>query len=164
MKKNRTVVFLDFDGTTIPLLYEKTLLQLAAFSKNALKSGDKYGMYFHPNCMDNIKRLVDKYQVDIVVTSTWKNTLGLEGLQEMWVDRAYPGRIIGITPKGADLNKRGLEIQNYLNANPNITKYVIIDDMGDAFYEKSQLPYLVQCDPDLGFTEVKQREACRVLG
>lgn len=163
MENNKPIIFLDFDGTTIPLFFEKTMVQLQKLSQDQLKSSDRYGLYFHSGCMENITKIVEKYNVDIVVTSTWKNHLGLLKLQEMWKYRGYHGNIIGITPENNDLNKRGLEIRAFLTQNPNKTGYVIIDDMGESFFEKEQVKQMVLCNPDFGFTDDKFMECCKIL-
>lgn len=152
MKNPNPIIFLDFDGTTIPIFYEKTLEQLSKLTNNSLKSKDKYGTYFHPDIMNNIKTIVEKYNADIVIISTWKNDMSLELLQEMWKNRGYSGKIIGVTPNLGNPNKRGLEIKAYLKENLYITNYVIIDDMNESFFEKDQIDKLVVCNPNYGFT------------
>lgn len=154
-------LFLDFDGTTLPLHYENFLKQMNIVSKGKSVGKDKYGYFFSPEVMDNIKVLVDKFDPDIIITSTWKNDLKLFGLQQMWIERGYAGRLYDIT-EPININKRGLEIKGYLKNN-EYDKYIIIDDMGSDFFEPEQISSLIQCDPNFGFDKEKLKEAIKLL-
>lgn len=154
-------IFLDFDGTTLPLHYENFLKQMSIVSKGKSIGKDKFGYFFSPEVMDNIKVLVDKFNPDIIITSTWKDDLKYLGLSNMWKDRGYAGKLYDVT-KPININKRGLEIKEYLKNN-EYDKYIIIDDMGVEFFESEQIPYLVQCDPNFGFDKEKLKEAIKLL-
>jgi hypothetical protein len=161
--QNENILFLDFDGTTIPSYYIKALEQLEKVSNNTLKSKDKFGSYFHPDCMNYINQIIVEFNLGIVITSTWKNDMGLSKLQDMWKYRGYKGEIVGITNFSKNLNKRGLEIKEYLNNNPHIDKYIIIDDMSEKFFESEQLNNLIICEPYFGITKIEYNKACKLL-
>lgn len=159
MKK--TAIFLDFDGTTLPIIYEKFLIQMNLLTKGSLSGKDKYGFHFLPEIMNNIKIITDKFNSDIIITSTWRNDFGLDGMKQMWTDRGYGGKVIGIT-KNIDINKRGSEINIFLNHN-HYDNYVIIDDMNQRFFLPSQESHLVICEPNFGFDSNKLKEAIEIL-
>ncbi len=156
-----TAIFVDFDGTTLPLHYKNFLKQMNIVSKGKSVGKDKFGYFFSPEVMDNIKVLVDKFNPDIIITSTWKDDLKYTGLSSMWRDRGYAGIVYDVT-KPININKRGLEIKEYLKYN-DYDKYIIIDDMNEQFFEPEQIPYLIQCDPNFGFDKEKLKEAIKLL-
>lgn len=120
------VIFLDFDGVL-----------------NVIPQGhDYYGGIFHPEFVENLRRIINETGAKLVISSSWRHG-GLERMRKMWEHRQYPGEIIGITPdlrwrtKDSDLDRnedkmvRGDEIQSILDQHPQISNYVIIDDDND---------------------------------
>lgn len=117
------VIFLDFDGVL-----------------NVIPQGhDDYGGIFHPEFVDNLRRIIDETGAKLIISSTWRH-MGLERLHQMWESRGYPGEIIGITPdlwRGVDDEEfgekmeRGHEIQAILDQHTQISNYVILDDDDD---------------------------------
>ena len=117
------VIFLDFDGVL-----------------NVIPQGhDDFGGIFHPQFVDNLKRILDETGAKLIISSSWRHG-GLERMKRMWEFRGYPGDIIAITPDlwrnvvGEDFHERmerGHEIQSILDRMPEITNYVIIDDDDD---------------------------------
>ena len=87
MKK---IIFLDFDGVLNTEHYQG-LLQYQGKSWQ-----DKYGAFFDPNAVKQLKRIIDATGADIVVESSWKY-LGLDAMKELWDVRNLPGRVIDIT-------------------------------------------------------------------
>ena len=90
MKK---ILFLDFDGVLVTDRYQMQLLD-----DGVQLHVDEYGARFDPVCVENLRRIIDSNDADIVIPSTWKMRLGLEGLQKMWDARRLPGKVIGVTP------------------------------------------------------------------
>lgn len=159
---NNKIIFLDFDGTLLPTLYEKFLKTFDQISKSNISSSDVYGLYFHPDCMNNLRILIQaSIDPKIVLTTTWKNDTSLNNLINMWGERGYSGKIIGKTPH-VDNSKRGLEIQKYLEENP-CEKYVILDDMSESFFLEEQIPFLVKCDEQYGFGKKELSKALGIL-
>jgi hypothetical protein len=123
------VIFLDIDGVLNVIPQEH----------------DKWGAHFHKHFVDNLKRIIDVTGAKIVITSTWRMGNGLPGMIEMWKERELPGEVVGVTPnfmwKTGSTLQRGKEIDAYLEENPEITNYVIIDD--DSDMEPHQLENFV---------------------
>ena len=155
------IIFLDFDGVLNTEHYQNFLYHEGKPWQN------KYGAFFDPEAVAQLKRIIDATNADIVVESSWKY-LGLEAMQEMWEVRNMPGRIIDITPSSvsdswllsANLEDiepamghcKGMEIASWLSDNAKKeTKYVIIDD--EYVILNSQLPHFILSNPYDGITE-----------
>ena len=163
----RKVIFLDIDGV---LNTKWWYTQMDRYTPK-----DKYGYAFDPNAVANLKRIIDETGADIVISSSWKS-FGLSELEEMWQDRALPGKLIGITPNSvsdemllnADLDHmelfsiRGMEIKEWLSKHgKKVSHYVIIDDMDNMLQE--QQPHFVWIDPEVGITEGNAAQAIMIL-
>lgn len=163
----RKVIFLDIDGVL------NTGRWHAQMGGNIPR--DKYGYTFDPNAVANLRKILDETGAEIVISSSWKS-FGLFELEEMWQDRALPGKLIGITPNSvsdemllnADLDHmelfsiRGMEIKEWLTKyGKHVSHYVIIDDMDNMLQE--QRPYFVWIDPEVGITEGNAAQAIMIL-
>ena len=131
------IIFLDIDGVLNVMNPER----------------DVYGSLFHPQFVENLKRLVEETGAKIVISSTWRFS-GLEWLSAMWLDREMPGQLLDITPFTASPelierhydpmmggSERGYEIQQWLEDHV-VDRYVIIDDDNDMLL--TQNPSFVQ--------------------
>lgn len=123
------VLFLDIDGV--------------------LNSADWYGHRPHKFLKDNpeesdweceldpaalalFKKLVhDNPDLQIVISSTWRLNYELDEFKRRFAQMftIEPSRVIDKTPRLGSI--RGLEIQDWLNRNPQVTKFAIIDDDSD---------------------------------
>ncbi len=148
-------IFLDFDGVLLPTLYEQFLITFEKISKSNIKAKDQFGYFFHPDCINNLNKLLDHDDNKrLIITSTWKNDMMFDDIINMLVNRGFNvdgisiSKTINIKP-----DKRGLEIQDYIDRyiNLNNDKYIIIDDMGENFFLENQKPFLIKCDEKYGF-------------
>ena len=48
---------------------------------------DEYGCVFDPNCIKNLKHIIDQTGADIVVSSSWKYLMSYQDFLNMWKDR-----------------------------------------------------------------------------
>lgn len=129
------IIFLDFDG----VLSTDNYLDLLSETKS--KTSDYWGRLFDPECVNSLKRIVDKTEARIVVTSSWRNYLSIWQFILMWKLRNMPGILAGVTPKSSIY--RGNEIAKWLNIHRNITNYIIIDDMDYLQFNADQATHLV---------------------
>ena len=144
MKK---ILFLDFDGVMVTDTY---LIHLTNAGSLLL---DSHGYRFDPICVEELKKIIDSTDAEIVVISTWKMEMGLDGIQKMWDARQLPGKVIGVTPD-IDPIHRGNEIDAWLDANPGAVRYAIIDDTPFLnFFNEEQLPHLFKVDERTGLNE-----------
>lgn len=124
------VIFLDFDGVMDTTRYNNYLNYMG------LPEHDKYGAVFDPNCIKNLKRIIDATGADIVVSSTWKDFMTYKEILDMWEYRQLPGFVTDTTPTCS--RKRGDEIDRWLNECNTKCEYVIIDDMDETQFNEHQ--------------------------
>jgi hypothetical protein len=139
MKK---IIFLDFDGVMDTAYYDHIC------SKNGLPISDKYGILFDPNCVKNLKNIIDQTGADIVVSSTWKDFMSYKQILDMWKDRELPGFVTDVTPSA--WRHRGDEIDAWLDECKTECQYVIIDDLDEQNFNEHQIPRLLVVNPFFG--------------
>jgi methionine--tRNA ligase beta chain len=131
------IIFLDIDG----------VLNVDYADK------DQFGHIFREEFVQNLKEIIEKTNAKIVISSTWKDK-GIERMLALWKERDLPGEISDITPDCVDVCestnivyydqvKRGHEIKLWLDRHPEVTHYVILDDIQDFLVE--QQDYFVNC-------------------
>ena len=151
----RKIIFLEFFGVMITDRHQSQLMA----SGSPLR--DEYGLIFDPECVENLKQIVDSTGADIVVISTWKVGLRLKGIRQMWDDRCLPGKVVGVTPN-IDPASRGNEIAVWLDAQTDAVRYVIIDDIAFLFREE-QMPHLFKVDERTGLDSETAKKAAEYL-
>ncbi len=139
------VIFLDFDGViTIPPKW-----------------------HLDPDKIRWVKKIVDETGAKIVASSSWR--FGLKRNFE-WALEEMPNEemivwlrdnIIDITPTVGLGNGRGGEIQKWLNDNPDVENYIILDDDSDML--DNQLYHFVQTCYEHGIGESEAIYAIKVL-
>ena len=142
------ILFLDFDGVLHPWdpkiqLNEKQMFSLKPLLENTLRS--------FPD-------------VEIVITSSWRQKYSLEKLRRLFSPE-FASRIIGVTPptrrdeRGRYPNGcRGQEILQWLYQNRrNVDQWLALDDL-EWMFEPSLRNRLILCDSATGLTEQKINE------
>lgn len=173
----RKIIFLDFDGVlnnTSSLLYHQRILG------NGFASPDQISVAL-------IDRLIEASGAEVVVSSSWRQGKTVPMIQQIlqkefglvnWsrvTDRTrehnYNKRnmltLDEISGMSADeipdySDKRGHQIQDWLDANPDVTHYVILDDDGDMLPE--QWDNFVRTNHDHGFKVDDLEKAAKILG
>ena len=156
----KRIVFLDFDGVM------DTGHHCNRLNYQGLPENDKYGVLFDPDCVKNLERIIEETGAEIVVTSSWKDWMSYEQFLQMWKDRNLPGFVTDTTPSCS--NHRGDEISSWLSLFSKIEngaecRYVIIDDMGEADFNKDQVSHLVSVDSFYGLNEKACLQAISIL-
>lgn len=114
------VLFLDFDGvlnSAASFLWEKR--------KKTLRIQDTLS----PICASNLQFILERDRdIKVVISSTWRRIHTLVELKNV-LDKygVFDAKIISQTPMYMD-SHRGREIRAWLDDNPNVTKYAILDD------------------------------------
>ena len=140
----KNILFLDFDGVLVTDRGQQYHLE----ANGTLR--DDHGALFDPECVGCLKEIIDATDADIVVSSTWKMEMGLDGIRQMWSDRNLPGKVIGVTPD-IDPIHRGDEIAAWLTSYGEDCCFAIIDDTPFTdFFRKEQQPHLFKVDERIG--------------
>ena len=86
------IIFLDFDGVMDTEYYDYIL------SEADKPISDEYGLLFDPECVKNLKYIIDSTGADIVISSTWKDIMSYQEILDMWKYRDLPGFVTDVTP------------------------------------------------------------------
>ena len=150
-------IFLDFDGVMDTAYYDHVL------NKNGLPGNDLFGTVFDPNCVKNLKHIIDQTGADIVVSSSWKYLMTYRDFLDMWEYRGLPGFVTDVTPTPLVRRNRGDEIDAWLNECNAECQYVIIDDFDGSNFNEHQIPRLLVVNPFFGLDEDTAERAIWLL-
>lgn len=171
MKK---ILFLDIDGVVCTNFDLRQDYYLG--SDNAL-----FEWYtLDPNCVQQLNEIVSCTNCDIVISSSWRKTFGIEELKDLFEQNGflYSDNIVGTTGVFYDWIKpglhvpsiRGLEIKVWLDLNVRKTPtgftnndftYCIVDDDTDMLL--AQLSNFVNTISTSGLTKENAQEIIRIL-
>lgn len=129
------VIFLDIDGV---LNSDTDFFELRKFGHpvNEIK-GSKV---INRGCLALLQQILEDTDAKIVLSSTWRHLYTLEEMHEMFTARDFnlPFEVWhDITPtlsrgfSDDHTYHRGAEIRDYLDAHPEVEKFVILDDLLD---------------------------------
>lgn len=139
------VIFLDFDGVMTSVLYNNKLACLG------FPEYDEYGVLFAPDCVSNLRRIVEETGAEIVVTSDWKHRMSYKEMLAMWKKRGLPGFVTDMVP--ICYRHRGDEIDRWLKDSKLCCPYVIIDGLPMTNFNNHQIPHLFRVDKFIGLDE-----------
>jgi hypothetical protein len=131
------VIFLDFDGVL-----------------NTNMGRGSMPDYSNDPCAEEhlevLGRIVRRSKAKVVIASAWRHFWPIEQCRRYFIRKAIPAEIIDTTPPDSPKGTaRGFEIQDWLDANPFVTHFVIIDDDKDMAHLRHKLVWI---DPDKGLT------------
>ena len=149
------IIFLDFDGVMDTEYYDHLL------SEADKPISDEYGLLFDPECVKNLKYIIDSTGADIVVSSTWKDFMTYQEILDMWKYRGLPGFVTDVTPTVS--KHRGDEIDAWLKECHEECNYVIIDDLDAGNFNEHQIPRLLIVNPIFGLDEYTAERAIKIL-
>jgi HAD domain in Swiss Army Knife RNA repair proteins len=149
------IIFLDIDGVLI-----------------AYPEGEHTPPVFTPRCVEAFKTILTAIPAaKVVFSSTWRLPAHVNRLHEQWARHGFPESLaIDGTPdlRGeldvSRLHRRGIEIQAWLDANPQISRWVVIDDEKPAIESILGCERCVFTNPARGLTEGDAERAGRILG
>lgn len=145
------VIFLDIDGV---LNNRKSMND--AFNNGIFPTGNAMMHTVDPDCVDRLKKFVETTGASIVVSSTWRIFMDEVHRAFKWC-KWEDAPIIGRTGK---FGARGLEIDEWLKHNPQVTKYVIFDDDSFDIHQKTKL---VKTAHEVGLTDEDCALAQKIL-
>jgi hypothetical protein len=115
---------------------------------------------FLPECMKELKRIVDMCGASIVLSTTWRETEAGRAAVKQQLDKAGipASKVIGCTPH-FESNSRAAEISDWVSTH-SITRYVALDDM-EMDLDQS---HFVRTDMGCGLTAADATLAIKILG
>ena len=126
----------------------------------------------NPEGIKLLNEILDATGAKVVISSSWRNIVGYERMQEILDARGFTGEVIGQTPTVPELpksfqgtGKRGTEIEVWLakNTHLNVCDYfVILDDMGPTQFD-SLTGHLVQTSWASGLRPEHVKRAVEIL-
>jgi hypothetical protein len=151
---NAPIIFLDIDGVLVP-------------------TSDSLPMYpvFLPRCVEALKLLLAAFpRVRVVFSSTWRLPAHVNRLHEQWKEHGFPQSLaidgtpdLRGEPDVSRLHRRGIEIRTWLDANPSVKKWVVIDDERAAIEKTLDLDRCVFTNPVRGLTDEDFERATEIL-
>lgn len=150
------IIFLDFDGVMDTESYDSYLVN------HNIPNVDEYGPVFDPKCVKTLEGILNATGAQIVVSSTWKECMTLDGIRKMWKKRNLPGYILDVTPN-VNPHFRGDEINAWLESQDEEWHYAIIDDLDASQFTEEQLPYFVQANPWCGIDEETEQRVLYLM-
>jgi histidinol phosphatase-like enzyme len=134
-KSKQMYLFLDVDGVLTPKLANKE---------------DEYKAKFHPEAVKYLRKLLDKFDLKIIISSSWRNDKSFKWIKNRFEEDDI--KIHDITPNHQK-HKRSKQIQMWLDDNgKNYESFAIIDDehpdIGKLFPDN-----FVKVDGKVGFVK-----------
>lgn len=157
------VIFLDIDGV---LLTEEERDRVdEAWPTLGLQK--RCTRLLHTPRLALLQDLVTTTKATVVVSSSWRKTWGLDILRQMFRMVRFHGEIRDITPtvdeNGEDSDDRTTQIMMWLRANPEVTRWVVIDDTQYGWGHPTFKDRTVMPDGSVGFTQENLDRAKEIL-
>jgi hypothetical protein len=132
------VLFLDIDGV-INTVGGELGIRYCTDTFPERKDGSEF---FDPACLWYLRDIITKTECKIVVSSAWRLGVSLDEMKAWFRCEVIRASIIGKTPSfnakshphlvdRSGRVQRGEEILAWLDSNPEVTKYAVLDDDGD---------------------------------
>lgn len=115
------VVFADIDGV---LNHNRIYAECREKAGKTIPSD-----WLDPECIANLNRLCERSGAVIVISSGWRKYLnGHANVAKVLQEKGLTATVIGETPDLGEDSNRWLEIAAWLQTNPRVTKFVVLDD------------------------------------
>lgn len=136
------VIFLDFDGV---------LNSSASFLYESRRKNQRIADTLSAVACSNLQHILDQdADIRLVISSTWRKLHSLQELQNILSSFGINGaKAISVTPSVLS-GDRAQEIKMWLEANPNVTQFVIIDDDSDVLGVKDPRGHVFQTTAEDG--------------
>lgn len=171
-KEKCKIIFLDLDGVLNTANYYDRL------QHEHLPTEDIFGTLFDPKAVEQLSHIIDSTNAKIVISSSWRYS-GIANMRAMWKARQLPGEIYDITSLfvaddyirehmeeenfdfyEAMTSVREMEISAWLQEHPEVTNYVILDDL-DSFRQHEA--HLVKINPKTGIANDDTERVITIL-
>lgn len=167
------ILFLDVDG----VLNSQETFRKRHAAYEAAKAEDAEAVlnehafplgHLDTDLIERLNVICERTGCHIVVSSTWRITRTPEEVAELLTQKGfrYGNVVIDRTGRNAD-DRRGGEIQDWLDKHPEVTHYVILDDdtadiIGD-YTDKKHPNNFVHTDHKLGLQDADVERAILIL-
>jgi hypothetical protein len=145
------VLFLDVDGVI------NSVRSATAFGGFPWTINPEDIKIFDNVAISLIRKICEETNTKIVLSSTWRKTVGWEALRD-----ALNLDIIDATPFTFSDRMRGVEINEWLEKHPEVTKYVIVDDDTDML--EAQKKNFVRVDNLEGLSYKNYKQILTIIG
>lgn len=148
------VIFLDFDGV---------LNSEASFRHEVRRKNSRVSDSLSVVACSNLQYILEQdASVKLIISSTWRKLHTLEELRNILNAYGVNGtRVIATTPSVLS-GDRAHEINLWLEDNPNVTKFVVLDDDDSVLTVKDPRGHIFMTTPEDGFL-FKQAKAIAKL-
>ena len=119
--KEKNLLFLDFDG----------VINGPGFHVEAQKEGlfEKTVELYHPDAVKHLNEIAMEFHTEIIISSSWRH-MGLDYCRRYLYHAGLDASVPIIDTTGRDIPyHRYLEIMHWLDAHPDFTNFVILDDL-----------------------------------
>ena len=166
------VLFLDIDGVlnSGESFHVNHQARLAAEERGEIKIGStgenlRYGWpyaHLYTPHIENLNRIITETGAKIILSSTWRKYNNVQEISTWMKTKGFQFRdsVIGQTQNFNLSYGRGYEIQDWLNQNCDVEKFVILDDDSDMHH---LMPYLIHCDGRFGLSKENADETIALL-
>ena len=119
------------------------------------------GAHLSPSHVERLTRLVAETGAKVVVSSTWRILHKRRKLQALLEAKGFVGEVIGRTSRNHS-GVRGLQILEWLNLHPEVTRWVVLDDEVSDLHD---LPWghVVKTEFALGLLDIHVEQAINIL-
>jgi hypothetical protein len=147
------VIFLDFDG-----VLNHDGLDPDNRMERAHGENDSSVALFWEKCQ-LVQRICQQTGASIVLSTAWRHHFSQSVIEGWLAEKGLTAPIVGITQSKMS-SQRTHEIRWYLEDNPDISRYVVLDDMD---LRDGRFNLFIWCDPMEGLTEEQAEEAIAYL-
>lgn len=147
------VIFLDFDGVLNHdgLDPDNRMERAQGFANPSIALfGEKVAL---------VARICQQTGASIVLSTAWRHHFSQPVIEGWLAEKGLTAPIVGLTPSKTS-SWRTHEIRWYLEDNPDISRYVVFDDMD---LRDGKFDLFIRCDPMEGLTEEQAEEAIAYL-
>lgn len=106
-----------------------------------------------------VERIYQQTGASIVLSTAWRLVFSQPIIKGWLAEKGLTAPVVGITPAKFS-SYRANEIRWYLRDNPDVSRYVILDDMD---LRNGRFDLFIWCDPMEGLTEEQAEEAIAYL-
>lgn len=165
------LLFLDIDGVLNSNVYmssdeyltECNSLGVTPIGREVMDKA--HHLHIDPSAIQILNVLVERSEVKVILSSTWRLKYSLEEMNLMFQKRGATFQITGVTPARMSWRPRGMDIAEYLSSlrkDGEVPEaFVILDDIDEFSLWK---PYFVHISDDTGLTQEDVVSAFKILG